>query len=299
MPSLLVGRVSSLLFGVVALSAGLLCVTQLARTRQPAEIGNIKLKLRFDWTNIKPLTPFARAIHVQQSTYSIPLADFHFRNVFGMGSDFHLWTQAMCNAMSQGYRVRSAMLWTYHATKQCAGMNANATEQVTEASSMTCYFPQSELLRPEDADPSFPVNGRHRLDRRGNVDYQCGPILEKYNQTVSDLRAAGIEYLFGKVSRFVQEVGTRQLNAVFGHIDSVPSNLITVHLRWGDKGAEMSLVPVEAYIEAIESILANRAENTKRHDRSVNIFLATENPAAVEAFMKAGCINYNQDNCDQ
>jgi len=36
---------------------------------------------------------------------------------------------------------------------------------------------------------------------------------------------------------------------VFGA--KIPDHLVSVHIRWGDKGKEMQLVPIERYVEAV------------------------------------------------
>jgi hypothetical protein len=42
-------------------------------------------------------------------------------------------------------------------------------------------------------------------------------------------------------------------HAVFGPAGA-PRDMIAVHLRWGDKGKEMELVPVQKYVEAVERL---------------------------------------------
>jgi hypothetical protein len=65
----------------------------------------------------------------------------------------------------------------------------------------------------------------------------------------------------------------------------VPPDLITVHIRWGDKKEEMlDLLPAEAYVKGVERILEKRQ---KPSPNPVSVFVATEDPKAVSAFEKA------------
>jgi hypothetical protein len=209
-----------------------------------------------------------------------------------MGSDLHVWTQAICNAMEEGYRVRTEMPWIYYAKEKC-GENLNA-------SAITCYFPKSELQCSNDIHELSSESGqdvsRHKLYRaRGKISRSCQQIMNAYNLTYSSVREAGIEYLFSSVSQLVQAEGEKQLNQVFAHLDAIPRNLITVHIRWGDKKDEMTLVPIEAYTQSVHEILVNRKQHSPSNeaDQSVHIFLATEDPEAVRAFTETAPPSWN------
>ena len=123
---------------------------------------------------------------------------------------------------------------------------------------------------------------------RGKILRSCDGILEAYNLTYSDVRAGGIEFLFTRLSQLVQAEAQRQLNQVFARVPSIPDNLITVHVRWGDKKDEMTLVPMEEYLQAIQKILDRRRRNLPVH-----IFLATEDPEAVTAFTQVAPSEWN------
>lgn len=238
-------------------------------------------RLRFDWTNLEITSTFAKRMQQHQTNCSLPTANFRYRNRFGLGSDLHVWTQAVCNAMDEGYRVQTEIPWIYMAEQVCGEAR----------SAMTCYFPKSELLCPEDE--GVRVDWRiqnHKLFRgEGQISRLCQPLMEKYNMTFSDVRAAGIEFLFSHVSQFVQEEATRQFNQVFANVSKVPDNLITVHVRWGDKKNEMELVSIEGYVEAVKIIVSRR--NTTND--TVNVFLACEDPEAVSAFLGAAPSEWN------
>jgi hypothetical protein len=243
-------------------------------------------RLRHDWINTRPSSLFALRIQEHQNNCSLPLADFRFRNRFGMGSDIHVWTQAVCNAMQEGLRIRTEMPWIYYAAKQC-GDNQNA-------SAMSCYFPKAELHCPRDYEELFDAvhsSERPKVYRaRGKVTRSCEYILNAYNLSYADVRAAGVEFLFSSLSQLVVDEAERQLNQVFAHVEHIPSNLITVHIRWGDKVDEMTLVSIEEYVQAVHNILTARRILS---DESVHIFLATEDPKAVSAFTQAAPSDWN------
>jgi hypothetical protein len=123
----------------------------------------------------------------------------------------------------------------------------------------------------------------------GFIENACHSILAEYD--VSDIRAATTEFLFTRVSPVVQHEAERQLQLVFGGT-AVPKNLITVHIRWGDKKAEMELLPVSDYIEAVEQILRQRSDENLQWSDDVSIFLATEDPRAFEEFEVAAPSNW-------
>ena len=57
--------------------------------------------------------------------------------------------------------------------------------------------------------------------------------------------------------------------------------LITVHVRWGDKKSEMKLVDIDNYITAINTICTEQGLQSN----STYIYLATEDPKAVQLFL--------------
>jgi hypothetical protein len=153
---------------------------------------------------------------------------------------------------------------------------------------MQCYFPGSELRCPGDVDEARIGSIAGKLYRsRGRISIACQPVLDRENASIPDLRAAGIEYLFSHVSEDVVREAERQLNSVF--TEPVPNDLITVQIRWGDKTAEMKLVPISQYIEAVESILRERGRSLDE----ANIFLATEDPDAYGQFLNASRPGWN------
>ncbi|KAL7567520.1 hypothetical protein ACA910_009528 [Epithemia clementina (nom. ined.)] len=319
-----------------------------------------------DWANIGRERTWhsfwAREIWHHERNCRLPLAEFRYRNRYGMGSDLHLWMQAMCNAMAHKVRLLTRHDWIYHDQKAChhhgSGSLDTTTTTITttstllstheeEESCMTCYFPNSEVVCPEeDGRPVVVVaaqspspssswmssnNGttrtwtttrptstteRRKLYRgKGRIRNECkaflwqqrrhsrGPWFEAASHTpttttnttmMREFRIGAVEYLFTTVSPTVVQWAEHWLrHVVFPETHGVvPKNLITVHVRWGDKGREMPLVPIQSYIHACQEILERRRRRARwndsnhderEHESSVHIYLATTDPAAVEA----------------
>jgi hypothetical protein len=126
------------------------------------------------------------------------------------------------------------------------------------------FNPQRNLSRPNGAVPKL-----------------CSHSIAQ-GMHVRRLRMASLEYLFTRVTPLLLQEAERQLSMVFR--DAVPKDLITVHIRWGDKEREMKLVLISEYIEAIYQILDKRPGASR--DKA-NIYLATEDPEAVKQFREA------------
>ena len=265
------------------------------------ETASSRFKLRFDWTRLEPLSPLAILIDNHQKNCALPLADFEYPNIAGLGADIHVWGQALCNGMEQGLRIRTVGSWIYADEAKC-----NRTNQ--RPSVMTCYFPQSELQCPgdfeianahptynlslssvpqnvSDARPAYQYDGKLRVlstrwgSLRGRVGRWCHSYQKRFPR--SSLRAAFTEFLFCRVSPLVQQEAERQLALVFKEAGEVPKDLITLHVRWGDKVRfEMKRVNITQYVNAVYNILEKRGNRSA----SANIFMATEDPKALDAF---------------
>jgi hypothetical protein len=243
-----------------------------------------QLELRFDWTVLTPHSPLAIRMMEHQTNCDLPLGYFRYRNRFGLGSDLHVYSQALCNAMEQRVRVHSTTPWNWWDVELC---NHTAFRDET---AMSCYFPASELQCPGDGARVHMAGAaafaKNISNARGKVKVRCPEIMAEY--TVSQIRAAGTEFLFTRVSKHIQDEAARQLNRVFSSNDQVPVDLITVHIRWGDKEQEIKLLGIDSYIQAVMDILKQR----KRPLNTANIFLATEDPRALAEFQSAAPVGW-------
>lgn len=239
-----------------------------------------QLHLRVDWTNQQPHSDLARMMIAHQNNCSLPLGSFKFRDGVGLGSDLHLWGQALCNGMQFGLRLRTLGNWVWMDKESCR----------QAPTPMLCYFKASELTCPEDIGEHARTQdfdfSRSLSDEAGRVARQCYPLLEILGLTLHDLRMSATEFLFLHVSSGVVQEAERQLNLVFAGHDEVPQNLITVHVRWGDKSEEMDLVEITKYVDAVKSIVDRRTSLDGRDDE-VNVYLATEDPEAIQQFDRA------------
>jgi hypothetical protein len=243
--------------------------------------------LRLDYTHLDLRSPLAKLWHRHQNDCALPVADFKYRNRYGLGSDLHVWTQALCNAVQANVRIRTEIPWIYVDTEACP--TANAT------SAMGCYFPHAEPSCPDDHKDGSAA-GRPKLYAGNGMVSRggCLQVLEENgNATFADVRSSGIEYLFSRLSPVVVREAERQLDALFGGPNAssaaspAPDLLVTVHIRWGDKKREDKPRPVREYVDAVQTLVAARRNDAAQGDpAAVGIFLATEDPAAVEQFQQ-------------
>jgi hypothetical protein len=265
--------------------------------------------LSVDWENIQPTSTLAQAMVAHQSNCTLPSAAyFRFRNRFGLGSDLHLWARAVCNAMEIGnVRVLTQQQdWIYRDQQMCDNkqtrmMRSHSSEQPSSA--LACYFPQVEptcppgpnLVRSNElssagvASTSVEYPVVIKLYRGlGRISWNCPNLLAKY--TPSQIEAAAIEVLFTNLSSDIVRNAQRLLRDVFGPRGTIPNNLITCHIRWGDKGDEMELVPITEYVQATATLskqLQTTSSTSSLITNTTNVFVATEDPRAVEAFVQA------------
>eukprot|EP00546_Thalassionema_frauenfeldii_P022193 CAMPEP_0178905090 /NCGR_PEP_ID=MMETSP0786-20121207/6066_1 /TAXON_ID=186022 /ORGANISM="Thalassionema frauenfeldii, Strain CCMP 1798" /LENGTH=319 /DNA_ID=CAMNT_0020576627 /DNA_START=282 /DNA_END=1238 /DNA_ORIENTATION=+ len=201
-----------------------------------------------------------------QQNCTLPLAQIPFRNRFGLGSDLHVWTQAVCNAASLGYRVESTGPWLWLDPTVCPGNYSDA---------MGCYF--TKAAASSELSCSLKIE-QPPIAIRARQGYHCNEIMpQRYN--VSDFRTGGIEFLFSSVSRAIVEEAERLLPKVFPPHGIVPPNLITVQIRRGDKLVEepsLKRLTIQTFIDSV-SKLANP-------DLPIHVFLATEDQQAMEEF---------------
>jgi hypothetical protein len=254
---------------------------------------------------LERLSPVAKEIEAKQNNCSIKkLGHYYHTNGSGLGSELHIYSIVLCTAAEMGdVRLRTAGSWIYNDAEKCP------TSPTTTTTPMSCYFAQAEPICPIDTT----ATAIEKFDMVYESRYTCPRITESAGGH-SNVRAATTEYLFTRVSDIVQKEGERQLNLLFGSVHqnrpkNVPKNLITVHIRWGDKDGEMKLVPIQNYIDAVQQILEKRkakrdtqrnqfnkgsatmknVENgngmNQKYDNEVHILLATEDPEAVKQFL--------------
>jgi len=187
----------------------------------------------------------------------------HMMPGYGLGSDLHTWGQVLCQSIERGHRLQVHGPWLWTDKRNCPNTNANV---------LACYFPLEEALCTENS------TGIGRLDKLGDCPSFWTDVV---NKTL--YRTAATEYLFSRGLRhFVRDEIASQLRDVF-KADRVPSKMITVHMRWGDKAGEMTLVAAQEYVDAVQTLVT-----TKRQPNTpVHVYVSTEDPKAYAAFLDA------------
>lgn len=276
--------------------------TQQEQQQQQQRNQSLQLRLRYDWTNLQPTLDLTKQYIQHQNDCSLPLGDFKFRPIYGLGSDLHIWGWGLCNGLASGVRIRSVGNWSWLDNTQCS------SNDVVPSSPISCYFPRAELQCTEQdndyavAHPDFVKNEISLSKPNGNIGEKCH--LPEYYRNKRNLflnetsvpyrRMAAVEYLFTSVAPRVVEEAEKQLNYVFGkagrieveemmngnttttssavrhrlYNNEVPKGLVTVHIRWGDKKREMKLVSIQEYIDAVKRIIKLRYyQNQNRREQ--------------------------------
>ena len=204
-----------------------------------------RLRLRYDWTNLSPSLELTKYILKHQSNCSIPMSSFTYRNRFGLGSDLHVYGQALGYGIQTNKRIRTVGNWTWMDQHECRiahNNDSSSPSRVMLGSPMKCYFAASELNCPGDVgyavnNPGFDASGSLSKPNGHLIipskDENSGPEIlpPRSNTGIQMLQTAVVESLFTRVTPRVVEEAERQLNLVFG--GRVPADLITVHIRWG------------------------------------------------------------------
>lgn len=138
----------------------MLCYTVLAAALlHTAVASNV---LRLNWTSGEVHTPLAHTIKNHQSKCTDKVYFYH-QNNWGMGSDLHTWTQAVCNSMQKGATLLELSEgWIWNDRKFC-----NTGPNLPKKQPLSCYFnleqhcPKSTNFGPHDMMMSF----NHSYDR--------------------------------------------------------------------------------------------------------------------------------------
>lgn len=208
----------------------------------------------------------AKIIHKHQSACSEKVYYFH-QNNWGMGSDLHTWTQAVCNSMQkESTLLEQTEPWIWNDRAFCG--------DAYKKQPLTCYFNLQNHCPNTPAHPERMMSYNHSYDR-------CPKYIQD-DRTRQEFRAAAIEYLFSNINPRLVQAAEAQILNVFGDF-GIPENMFTVHLRWGDKKREMHLVTPQEYVAAIAKLAES---NNITHPK---IFVTTESRDAlnkVQAYVR-------------
>lgn len=106
-------------------------------------------------------------------------------------------------------------------------------------------------------------------------DYSKCPKYIHDLKSRTAFRAAAMEYMFSNLNPALIEEARKAIADVFGQ-QGIPEDLITVHIRWGDKSIEMKLVTEVEYFRAIDAAVS------KHNISNPHIFVSTEDAPALE-----------------
>jgi hypothetical protein len=245
-------------------------------------------RLRRQWLHNPPRSEYARSIQRHQSNCTLPLATHYMDNTFGLGSHFLLWGQAMCNAMESGHRIQS------YTSSPWLWLDQDHCDVDPNISPLHCYLPQAEPTQlkcsnDDNTIESMPTSINVTDPRQ--VKEWCQRVQTASPETKAQVRAASTEFLFQTVSPLIIQEAQRQIGVIFPN-GEIPPDLVTVHIRWGDKFWEMDLASIDEYIHAINELLWKRrqhghSEYNNSTVPSANIYLATEDPRAYQEFLQA------------
>jgi len=283
--------------------------------------------LRFDWTDVPPMSPLGKIIEESQSQCMNATAvelkggpqEMVFSNIgawpHGMGSALHTWMHPLCLASTENkILVSGGSEWIWNDQMTCPqefkmakvakSTSAWQNQGDDSHSALWCYFGwhESGLRCP----PGTIAWDKPPIDFGDDfLSYKCDSYLEKYGKQT--IRNAAIEWLFQNVSLLVIREAERQIREEAFPADEnttaitntreflrwplIPSadSLITVHIRLGDKSSEMELLSISDYINGTKSLLT---ENEISGREDVHIFVVTENPSAVKLFSDASPTNW-------
>ena len=107
--------------------------------------------LRFDWTNLEPLSDLAKNIsHHQSKLCNLPIWNYEHLPA-GLGSNLHVWSQALFVAMENNARIRTLLPWLQVDEQKC----------FLSESEQNNHQPSIESMDDFDTPTGFP--GLHQL----------------------------------------------------------------------------------------------------------------------------------------
>ena len=264
---------ATLTFAVLLLALGSITSRLLAHAHDPPVRTTL---LRTDWrhANLSPLAHhFSIAQHAQIGAgpcASVRFAAFRFPLNAGLGSNLHVWAHALCHATARGEVLLSqGQRWLWRATKWCGERGAGTL--------LECYFGRETRCKLPHVPPLVRLDFWER-DAPGVVNVQ--EACDTSGMPVGSVMRAGIELLFSNLPDQVVSRASAAASRVYGS-DGAPRDLVSVHMRWGDKWRESALLPAAAYVCAVHAL---RSHYRLAHD--LTVFLTTEDPAALRAFRR-------------
>jgi hypothetical protein len=198
----------------------------------------------------------------------------------GMGSDLHTWSEDLCLAMMTNSSLNIMPKWVWEEDSLCHGAPPGS-KYTYKDSSFGCYF-------GNQVDPTCNSATSLRLgnfNRTTDFYGQCQLYSYKDEEQHMNWRASAMEVLFTQMNPKVPYLASRLMYEMFGP-QGAPDDLITMHIRHGDKIVENPLVKIDQFIEATWVMIR------KHRIQNPTIFILTDNIKAVGLFASAAPENW-------
>jgi hypothetical protein len=232
------------------------------------------LKLRNDWVAMQTSSALGKSLEAQQydvwCAEPLRVIEYGMGGHNGMGSDLHTFAKGLCGAFSANAAFATVANekhgWIWEDKVLCSDSERKAP--------LACYFNLPTVCPRQHNTETLPMRSRQKVTWPFG---SCENVVPKTKPSRAAFRAAAMEYLFAHLNPRLVEEAEKEISSTFG-ARGIPRPLIAVHIRWGDKGSEMKLVPIESYINAVAKLVAEHRLG------DVHVFVTTEDPNALSAF---------------
>jgi hypothetical protein len=217
--------------------------------------------LRTDWASGQVHGSLAQRIAQQLSNCSRPY--YYQLTDYGLGSNLHTWSQALCNAFGRGGTLQQLPdPWIWNDQQFCRGRTSPP---------LYCYFNLQNNCVIENEDMEVEI-----VDHNNNIK-NCPEWVED-DSSRQEFRAAAMEVLFSNLSLSLVHEAEDTALRLFGP-NGAPEDMITVHIRRGDKRDEMELPSMAIFVDAIRNL-------TLQYQIAlpVHLFVITESPDVIMDF---------------
>ena len=264
-------------------------VTTKRQAKMPAPYGAAPLRRNW-YLTLQADDDVVTEIERQQADCSRTMG-FGF-GVHGFGSVLHQYATALCCAMENNASLVVGPpghfgVWDGAGTTVCPN---------SMAPGLTCFFgarvsPCWGVANTRNIPlPSPPPGDPMRVGLKwGDAllrQYQHWPSCPRWStRNEVPFFVHALRWLFSSLSPRLVQVARQAAMEVYG-ADGAPPNLVTVHVRWGDKAQDhVVLQPISVYVDAVDTLV--RAHLPGVPSRDVSVFVTTEDGAAVDAFRDA------------
>ena len=267
-----------------------------------------------DWINRPLHSHLAKEIARNLANCNAP-AFSHSLYGQGMGADIHIWSQALCNAMERGGRlVLSDRPWVWNDDAFCTQLAGE--NRLPSTDPFFCYFTIRDNCRLQTASSTPAMAQAATASSARSIshshNYSMCPSYITDESSRQLFRAAAVEYLFSNLRPEIVQEADGVIGEIFHSVLSTHSqdttirpppalalsyvagraspakrgarghfpiaDMISVHIRRGDKITEMDLVSDMDYIRGIDSFVQNYSISEP------HIFLTTEDKRSADKF---------------